>query len=106
MTGIGTNSNLGQNIPWILENLIRRNIKPIGDKDNVNLTYTLPGIETAAPGTLEVWLSCVRLETESFTLAADGRSFDIVLDPADSSLLNCPPQQFEPLSINYLLNEC
>jgi hypothetical protein len=102
MTGIGTNSNLGQNIQWILENQIRRDVVPVGDKNNVNLTYMLPGTERAAPGTLEVWLSCLKLQSDSFIVAADGHSFTIVLNPDDPLKLNCPPQQFEPLSVNYL----
>ena len=105
MTGIGTNSNLGQNIQWILENNFKNSQIPVGDKNNVNLTYTLPGTDVAAPGSLKVWLSCLRLQPDSYVLAADGRSFTIVLDPEDPDKLNCPPQQFEPLSIDYLLFE-
>ena len=102
MTGIGTNSNLGQNLHWILENQVRRDVVPVGLKNNVNLTYTLPGVETAVPNTLEVWLSCIKLQSDSFVLAPDGRSFTIVLEPNNPWKLNCPPQQNEPLSINYL----
>ena len=105
MSGIGVNSNLGQNLIWILENQIRRDVIPLGVKNNVNLTYTFPGVERATPGTLEVWLSCIKLQTDSYILAPDMRSFTIVLDAENPWKLNCPPQQDEPLFVNYLLFE-
>ena len=104
MTGIGTNSNLGQNIQWFLENNLKYGVTPIGVKNNVNLTYTLPGLDVASPGSLRVILSCLRLSPDSYILSVDGRTFTIVLDPEDPTKLNCPPQQDEPLKIDYTLD--
>ena len=107
MSGIDTTSNLGQNVALSLETLFRRNVIPLGVKNNVNLTYTLPGGEAAAAGTLEVWLSGLKLiPPDDFVLAPDGKSFTIVLDPTDGERLGCPPQQDEPFSVNYLLLDC
>jgi len=103
MSGMHTNSNIGINIHWALENLLKRDKIPTGDKNNVNLTYTLPDGDAAAPGTLEVHLSCLKVQPESILLSGDGKSFSFILDPEDPNKLNSPPQQYEPLTVNYLL---
>ena len=99
-------SGVGVNLVWFANTQIRRNVIPIGLKNNVNLVYTLPDVDRASPGTLEVWLSCVKLTPDSFVLAPDFRSFTVVLDPLDPFKLNCPPQQNEPLFVDYFLLNC
>lgn len=102
MSGFDADSRIGQNLFWILENDLRRNVNPVGDKNNNNLHYTLPGGEKFIPGTLEIFLSCLKLRSIDFVEDVSADGFIIVLDPQDRNRLNKPPQQEEPFSINYL----
>jgi hypothetical protein len=96
---------LDQNFLCILEEYIRRNVIPDGLRNGVNLEYTVPGGEKFIPGTLEVFLSGLKLTPLlDFVEKVDGTGFTIILEPENPWRLNIPPQQFEPLTMNYLLD--
>jgi len=110
MSGESANSRLTQDTYYLLEHLLRRDVKPIGDKNSVNLEYLLPDDEKFVPGSLEVHLSGLKLiggannPDRDFTERPDQRGFLLRLDPEQPHRLNAPPFQDEPLSINYLLD--
>jgi len=80
----------------------KHGVEPDGNKDNDNLIYILPNGEKFVDGTLEVYLSHLHLDNDQFVPNGTNTGFTIVLDPDDRWKLNCPPQQGESLTINYL----
>jgi len=88
--------------PW------KVNIHPIGEKNNVNLIFTLPDNETFVDRKLEVYLSGNHLNGDQddperdFSYLPDRSGFTVILDPEKWWRLNCPPLQYESLEITYL----
>ena len=84
------------------QQLINRkvNVIPIGNKNGVNLQFTTP--DKFDPTSLEVFLSGLFLDSEDINII-DDQTFEIVIQPSNPSKLNCPPQQFEPLKVNYVV---
>lgn len=98
-------SYIGQNFLCILEEYVRRNVTPAGLKNGANLEYTIPNGEKFISGTLEVFLSCLKLTPGvNFEEYPDGTGFTIILEPENPYMLNVPPQQYEPLTVNFLLD--
>jgi len=101
---IGSTANIQQVI------IKRTDQVPIGKKNNVNLHFTLPNNEKFQEGTLEVFLSNVKMNTNAndpdrnVDLDADRRGFTFRVIPDDPEHLNAPPQQNESLLINYFLD--
>lgn len=100
----------GKNVQRVLEAYFSRvgipvqNEIPTGDQNNINLTYTTSN--EFLPDSLEVYLSGLKLVPGlDFDIITTGpntnKGFVIKLDPNDSIRLNCPPQQGEPLTVNY-----
>ena len=80
-------------------------VTPAGSKNNVNLEYFVP--DEYIPGTLEVFLSGVRLNgnqsdsKRDYTEDSTAKRFIIELDSENQNRLNAPPFQDEGLIVNY-----
>lgn len=110
--GPATITDLGQkNVQGALEAYFSKAGLPIhneipgGTKNSVNLLFT-----TAfefIPGTLEVWLSGLKLNGKQTDPDRDydefvtANGFLLILDPNNPSKLNKAPKQFESLTVNY-----
>lgn len=105
----------GKNVQRFLEQFLslnglpKKNQRPTGAKNNVNLTYILS--EEFIPETLEVFLGGSQLNGDptdpdrDFDIINTGpntnKGFTIRLDAEQGHRLNCPPQQDESLYCNY-----
>lgn len=96
----------GSNAQDFLENFLSLNGIPVigeipgGLKNCVNLVFTTSF--EFIPGTLQVFLSGLRLESGvDYTEAVNNQGFTILIDASNRSRLNKPPLDSESFTVNY-----
>lgn len=78
----------------------RINQIPIGERNGVNLDYTIPNGEEYVSGTLEVFIDQGAICPQSF-IETGVNTFQIVVDKFDPNMRNKPIRDSETLWVNY-----